>query len=120
MAVVALMSLSANAQVDPICDIPEVMPHYVGGDEAMFKVLCDNMQYPQDAQKQKIEGKVVVQLTIEKDGTVSAHKVVKSVSPSLDAEAIRVAKLLKNWKAAKNKGQAVRTNFTIPVMFRLK
>ena len=120
MAVLALMSVSVNAQVEPICNNPEVMPHYVDGDQGLFKVLLDNMQYPQDAEKQKIEGRVVVQLTIEKDGSVSAHKVVHSVSPSLDAEAVRVTKLLKKWTPAKNKGKVVRTNFTSPVVFRLK
>lgn len=120
MALVALMSMSVNAQSDPICQVPEVFPEFKGGVEAMMKFICDNVKYPKDAEVSRTEGRVVVQLTIEKDGTVSGYEVVNKVSPSLDAEALRVAKLTSDkWIPAKNKGKNVRTNFTIPIKFRL-
>jgi TonB family protein len=120
MAFVALMSMSVNAQNDPICQTPEVFPEFKGGVSAMMKFICDNVKYPKDAEESKTEGRVVVQLTIEKDGKVSGYKVVNKVSPSLDDEALRVAKLTSDkWIPAKNKGKAVRTNYTIPIQFRL-
>jgi len=120
MAMFAFMSLYASAQDNTIYDKVEVMPEYAGGQVALMKFMCDNLQYPQDALKQGKEGRVLVQLVIEKDGTVSDHKVVKGISPSLDAEAMRVAKMLPNkWTPAKNKGQVVRCRYSIPFTFRL-
>ena len=121
MAVLAFMSMTVMAQEEPICDTPEVMPEYAGGTEAMMQFMIKNMQYPKDAEKQKIEGRVKVQFTIEKDGTVSDRKIVKSASPSLDAEAMRVAKLMTSkWKPAMDKGKNVRTRFIVPFAFKLK
>lgn len=121
MAFVALMSLSVNAQKEPICETPEVFPAFKGGASAMMKFICDNMKYPKDAEESKTEGRVTVQLTIEKDGKVSDYQIVKEAAPSLDAEALRVAKLTSDkWSPAKNKGKAVRANYTIPIVFRLK
>jgi TonB family protein len=113
--------MSLMAQDDTIYDRVEQMPQYVGGETALFKFIIDNMKYPEEAQKQKKEGRVVVQMVIEKDGAVSDYKVVKSLSPLLDDEAMRVAKMLPNkWKPAKNKGQVVRCHYSIPFVFRLK
>lgn len=121
VAVVTLSSMSLMAQDDTIYDRVEQMPQYVGGETALFKFIIDNMKYPEEAQKQKKEGRVVVQMVIEKDGAVSDYKVVKSLSPLLDDEAMRVAKMLPNkWKPAKNKGQVVRCHYSIPFVFRLK
>lgn len=121
VAVVTLFSMSLMAQDDTIYDRVEQMPQYVGGETALFKFIIDNMKYPEEAQKQKKEGRVVVQMVIEKDGAVSDYKVVKSLSPLLDDEAMRVAKMLPNkWKPAKNKGQVVRCHYSIPFVFRLK
>ena len=63
---------------------------------------------------------MVVLFLIEKDGKVSARKVVKSVSPQLDAEALRVSKLINNWTPGKIKGEPVRCHFTLPFVFKLK
>ena len=121
MAIVAFMSISATAQDNTIYDKVEVMPEYKGGTEMLMKFMCDNLQYPQDALEQGKEGRVLVQFVIEKDGSVSDYKVVKGISPSLDAEAMRVAKMIPNkWVAGKNKGKAVRCHFTIPVVFGLR
>lgn len=121
VAVVALFSMGLMAQDDTIYDRVEQMPQYVGGETALFKFIIDNMKYPEEAQKQKKEGRVVVQMVIEMDGAVSDYKVVKSLSPLLDDEAMRVAKMLPNkWKPAKNKGQVVRCHYSIPFVFRLK
>lgn len=117
----ALFSMGILAQDNTIYNVVEEMPKYVGGEAALMKFMCDNLKYPEEAQKQKKEGRVMVRLVIEKNGTVSDYQVVKSLSSELDAEALRVAKMLPNkWKPAKNKGKVVRCRYSIPFTFRLK
>lgn len=97
----------------------EELPEYSEGQEGMFKHLALNLKYPTDALSKGIEGRVYVKLTIDKTGNVTDMKVVKSVHPSLDAEAIRCIKGLSKWKPGKIKGKPVSSYFTIPVCFRL-
>ena len=123
VAVVALFSMSATAQKNDktIYSVVEDMPHYADGNEAMLQFLRDNIKYPEEAEEKGLQGKVVVKLLIEKNGTVSKYKVAQSVTPSLDAEALRVVKLLPGkWKPAKNKGKVVRCYICLPVTFGLK
>ncbi len=95
------------------------MPEYSEGVEGMFKHLAQNMKYPKEAQDKGICGRVCVRLLISKEGNVTDIKVVKSVHPLLDAEAIRCVKGLSKWKPGKVKGTPVSTPFVIPVVFRL-
>lgn len=117
---VAMISICTYAEDDTIYDKVDEMPTYKGGNDALMKFICDNMVYPKEAINSGTEGRVVVQFLIEKDGKVSARKVVKSVSPQLDAEALRVSKLINNWTPGKIKGQAVRCHFSLPFCFRLR
>ena len=116
----AMISLGSAAADDTIHDKVDEMPTYKGGNDALMKFICDNMKYPKEAASSGIEGRVVVQFLIEKDGKVSARKVVKSVSPQLDAEALRVSKLINNWTPGKIKGAPVRCHFTLPFVFKLQ
>lgn len=102
-----------------IYSMVEELPEYSEGQEGMFKHLALNLKYPTDALNKGIEGRVYVKLTIDKTGNVADIKVVKSVHPSLDAEAIRCIKGLSKWKPGKIKGKPVSSYFTIPVCFRL-
>ena len=108
---VAMISICTYAEDDTIYDKVDEMPTYKGG---------DNLKYPKEAISSGKEGRVVIQFVIEKDGKVSSRKVVKSVSPQLDAEAMRVAKLLNALTPGKIKGQAVRCHFSLPFCFRLR
>lgn len=117
---VAMISICTYAEDDTIYDKVDEMPTYKGGEVALMKFMCDNLKYPKEAISSGKEGRVVVQFVIEKDGKVSARKVVKSVSPQLDAEALRVSKLINNWTPGKIKGQAVRCHFSLPFCFRLR
>lgn len=112
--------VSQKAQQEDPFTVVEQMPEFPGGTEGMFKFMKDNMKYPEDAQKQQIEGRVLVQFIVEKDGSLSNVNVLRSVFPSLDAEAVRVVKAMPNWKAGRQKGEPVRVKFTIPLMFKLK
>lgn len=84
-----------------------------------MKWLTKNLSYPVIAQQQKIQGKVLVSFIINKDGTISSPKVVKSVSPELDREALRVIRIMPKWKPGEDHGKPCRTYFCIPVVFKL-
>ncbi|MBR5841203.1 MAG: M56 family metallopeptidase [Bacteroidaceae bacterium] len=104
---------------DDIVNVPENIPEYPGGMGELMKYLSMNIRYPKEAQNKGIQGRVVVQFVVNKDGSITDAKVVKAVDPQLDAEALRVVNAMPNWTPGKHKGEAVRTHFTIPVSFKL-
>jgi len=103
-----------------VFDVVEQMPEYPGGMPALIDYLTQNVKYPSDAEKQKIEGIVIATFVVEKDGSISNVEVVKPVFPSLDSEAIRVITGMANWTPGKQKGETVRVKFTLPISFRLQ
>lgn len=100
--------------------VTEQMPEYPGGMKELFKFLQDNLKYPENAMKNNVQGRVIVQFVVEKDGTPTEFKVARSVDPDLDAEALRVMKTMSKWKPGMQKGQVVRVKFTVPVSFKLQ
>ena len=125
MAVCCLVTASAQKTVvsqknQKVYDVAEQMPEYPGGMPAMFEFLMKNMQYPKDAEKQKVEGRVMVMFVVEIDGSISDVKVAKKTFPSLDAEAVRVVQSMPKWTPGRDKGKVVRVQYTLPVSFRLK
>ena len=104
---------------DGVFFVVEQKPQFPGGEEALIKWLSANVQYPEEAQQEGIQGRVVVQFVVEKDGSVDTVKVVRGRHPALDAEAVRVVKNLPKFEPAQNDGQAVRCWFTLPLSFRL-
>ena len=112
--------VSQKDQKEEPFNVVEDMPAFPGGMEAMIQFLSSNIQYPADAQKQKVDGRVLVNFVVEKDGSITEVKVIKPAFPSLDAEAIRVVKAMPKWKPGYQKGQAVRVQFTMPINFSLK
>lgn len=100
--------------------VAEQMPEFPGGMKEMLKFLQDNVKYPENAMKNNVQGRVIVQFVIEKDGTPTEFKVLRSVDPELDAEALRVMKAMPKWKPGMQKGQVVRVKFTVPVSFKLQ
>lgn len=96
----------------------EKMAEFVGGNEEMFKFLRENIKYPEDADG--AHGRVIVNFVVDKDGSISDIKVVRGVHPSLDAEAVRVVKLMPKWKPAENRGMPVRSVYTLPLSFLLE
>jgi len=97
----------------------EQMPEFPGGMPELMKFLQENVKYPEEAMKNGIQGRVVVQFIIEKDGSISGAEVIKKVNEHLDAEALRVIGEMPKWTPGKQKGEAVRAKFTLPVTFRL-
>ena len=100
--------------------VVEQMPSFPGGDSALLKYLLENVKYPVSALKAQKQGRVMVRFTVEKDGAISNVKVARSVTPSLDAEAVRAIKSMPKWSPGKQGGEFVRVKYIVPVTFRLK
>ena len=101
--------------------VVETMPEFPGGQQALFKYLSENVKYPVIAQENGIQGRVICQFVVNKDGKIVDVEVVRSGGdPSLDKEAIRVIKSMPPWKPGKQRGKAVRVKYTVPVNFRLQ
>lgn len=92
---------------------------FPGGAVALNSWLAQNLHYPEDAVKQNIEGRVIVQFVVETDGSLTHPVVVRGVDKNLDKEAIRIVKRMPKWRPGKNNGKAVRSKYTLPVRFRL-
>ena len=109
-----------KAKDEPVALVVENMPDYPGGTGKLMEFLAKNLKYPESAEKNKQEGRVIVRFVIEKDGSLTDFAVARSVSPALDAEALRVAKMMPKWIPAKNKGKTVRLRYNIPIKFSLR
>ena len=105
---------------DEVFMVVEKMPEFPGGMQELINYLSKNVKYPASAMKKNVQGRVIVQFVVEKDGTPTEFKVLRSVDPDLDAEALRVMKEMPKWKPGMQKGQAVRVKFTVPVSFKLQ
>ena len=103
-----------------VFDVVEQMPQFPGGPNALFEYLSKNIKYPAVAEENGIQGRVVATFVVERDGSITDVKVIKSVDPSLDKEAIRVLKSMPKWIPGKQNGSAVRVKYTVPVTFRLQ
>lgn len=99
--------------------VVENMPEFPGGMSACLKFLADHVAYPKEAAEKKIQGRVIVQFVVMKDGSIANARVLRAVDPLLDAEALRVIGLMPKWKPGTQRGQAVNVKFTMPVTFRL-
>ena len=103
-----------------IFTVVEQMPMYPGGDAALMGYLRDNIHYPTVAAEYGVQGRVVVGFVVERDGSITDVKVLRSVDPSLDREAMRVVKSMPRWTPGKQNGSAVRVKYQVPVTFRLQ
>lgn len=103
-----------------IFEVVENAPEFPGGTAALMQFLGKNIKYPTIAQENGTQGRVIVQFVVNRDGTIVDPRVVKSVDPYLDKEALRVINSMPKWKPGMQRGKAVRVKFTVPVMFRLQ
>ena len=107
-------------EVEPISfAIVEDKPIFPGGDAALTKFIGDNTTYPEIAKENGIQGRVFIQFVIDKNGRVTRTQVAKGVDPYLDAEALRVVKMLPNWSPGKQRGKPVPVTFVVPINFKL-
>ena len=105
---------------DQVFTVVETMPKFPGGQGGLMHYLAKSIKYPVIAQKNKEQGRVIIQMIIGVNGNLSNVKVLRSVSPSLDAEAIRVVGNMPKWEPGIQKGQAVPVKYTLPITFRLQ
>lgn len=122
MLVLLFSFMTSTAQTkknNMVYDVVEVMPQYPGGQIAMLKYIMKNIKYPKQIMEEGIQGRVTVSFIVEKDGRVSNVRLLRSVQPSLDKEAIRVVKSMPKWTPGKQNGKPVRVRFNLPVMFKL-
>jgi periplasmic protein TonB len=108
------------ADGDEIFVIVENMPEFPGGELALRKHLNRAIKYPSIAQENGIQGKVIVNFVVDKDGNVSNAKIARGVDPSIDKEALRVVMSLPKWKPGMQRGKAVRVSYTVPISFQLQ
>lgn len=108
-----------NAVNDSIYEHPDQLATYKGGTQAMMTFVMKNVHYPKTAIKQGIQGRVLVEFVVRKDGSITDVKVHKSVHPDLDKEAVRVVKSMPKWNPGKDKGKYVNVHYVMPIEFRL-
>ncbi|HIZ01521.1 MAG TPA: TonB family protein [Candidatus Bacteroides merdipullorum] len=108
-----------KGQVAGVYEVVEQAPAFPGGPQAMRKFIKENLQYPQIAKENGIEGRVILQFVVDETGQVTDPKVVRSIDPSLDAEAIRLVSSMPRWTPGQQDGKAVAVRYTMPVTFSL-
>lgn len=101
----------------PIVRFAEKMPEFIGGPDALYAFLQKNLEYPQSARDNNIEGTVLIEFVVERNGSVSNAKVIVPLFPACDQEAIRVVQMLPKWKPGEQMGKPVRVYFNLPIKF---
>lgn len=101
-------------------DIAEQMPMFPGGDRKLMEYLKSHVQYPKECAEKNIQGRVIVNFVVERDGSITQAKVIKGIDPLLDAEALRVVNGMPKWLPGRQAGMVVAVKYTIPVTFRLQ
>ncbi len=111
---------NAAGQEQPIkFTVVQKIPEFPGGWSAFMQWLTKNLKYPESARKNKIQGTVVVSFIVNKDGSIASTKVSTSADPVLDAEALRVMKMMPKWKPGMDRNKVCRTMIAVPVVFKL-
>lgn len=114
---VSVKPVADGDTVGKVHDVVEEMPRFPGGMRELMAFMRANVNYPAEAAKDSIRGRVIVQFVVDKDGNVVNPVVKRSVHPLLDAEALRVVKAMPKWIPGKKNGQAVSVKFAVPVRF---
>lgn len=110
---------AASPQDGPVYKVVQDMPQFPGGQTAMLQFVSRNVKYPVEAQEAGAQGKVSCSLVINEQGKVTDVKVENGVHPALDAEAVRVLKMMPDWTPGRQNGKKVKVSLTIPVLFRM-
>ncbi|MDO4215151.1 MAG: M56 family metallopeptidase [Bacteroidales bacterium] len=116
---VAVVETSSNPveEDDVVYQVVDKQPTFMGGNQALMKYLASNVKYPEQALKEGLSGRVIVQFVVDKDGSIKDPRVARSASPLLDAAAIEAVKNMPNWTPAMQMGKPVKVRFTLPIAF---
>ncbi len=112
-------STNITSQGEPFYGPVDKNAEFPGGMDALMKYISNSIKYPEPSFCGCIQGRVIVQFTVAKDGTIQQVKVIRGVVPALDKEAIRIVKAMPKWKPAVLNGKPVPQRFVVPVLFRL-
>jgi len=112
--------MPSMAGSDTIWDMVDQVPMFPGGEELLVKYIAMNTKYPEEAKSKGIQGKVVVKFRITSRGNVNGYEISKSVSPELDAEALRVVKTITRFEPTIVDGKPVSAWYYLPITFTLK
>lgn len=104
---------------EPVYEVVESMPEFPGGMHELMNFIEKNVRYPEVARKHGMQGRVIVRVVIDKDGSVTEPTIVRSIDTELDNEALRIVKLMPKWKPGTQRNKAVKVKYTFPVTFRL-
>ena len=115
----ALASMGVDPNNPLNFHIVEDLPQFPGGAVEFMKWLTKYLHYPPSAQQRKVQGKVVAQFIVERDGSISDLQVIKKLDPSCDREALRVLRMMPKWKAGLMDAKPCRTQVCIPIVFKL-
>ena len=113
------LSIAQDSMRNGVYNIVDQMPQYPGGESEMQKFISENLKYPETAQKEGIQGRVIVRFVVEKTGAISNIEVIRGIGPDCDKEAIRTIKAMPNWIPGKTTGRIVPVYFTLPIVFKL-
>ena len=126
VAMLGLTTISAQKTVvskkkpmERVLDTCEQMPQFGENNSELAKFLMENVKYPKDAAKNKIQGRVLVEFIVDKEGNIKDPTILQSAYPSLDTEALRVVKLMPRWTPGYQEGQPVNVKFALPIVFKL-
>lgn len=100
--------------------VVEEMPEFPGGTAKLYEYLQNNLKYPMGARENDIQGKVFVNFVVEKDGSISNVKVLRGIGGGCDEEAVRVVQSLPKFNPGKQRGNPVRVQYTLPIVFKLQ
>ena len=109
----------ATSEEDTVYQIVEEMPEFPGGENALMEYVSKNVVYPEEAKEKEIQGRVFISFVVEKDGSIGEVKVLRGIGGGCDEESVRVISDMPKWKPGKQKGEAVRVSYQIPIMFKL-
>lgn len=110
---------STSNKTDSIYSKPDQLPLYVGGEKAKLKFIESNLKYPQEAKQKYIEGKVIAEFIVEKDGSLTDLKIIRSLYPACDKEVLRLLSIMPKWNPGYYKKEAVRTRTLMTFYFIL-
>ena len=105
---------------EEVLDVVEVMPEFDGGMEALYAYLSSNIQYPEQAKQDGVQGRVIVRFVVESDGSVTNAEVLRGIREDCDQEALRVVQAMPKWKAGMQEGKPVAVHFNLPITFKLQ
>ncbi len=116
---ILLVCFVASMAMNVVAQEREQLPQFPGGDTELMNFVAQNLVYPEQAIKDKVQGRVIVEMVIETTGEVVDAKILRSVSPECDAEVLRIVRLMPKWTPGYKDGEPVRTTFVLPVIFKL-